>query len=56
MVTFLNQSSGILLKMCLVISGSCSELGHFGSKIGHWVKSAENLVNTLAVTFLKQSS
>ena len=28
----------------------------WGQKLGHWAKSAENLVNTLAVTFLKQSS
>ena len=28
----------------------------WGQKLGHRAKSAENLVNTLAVTFLKQSS
>ena len=25
------------------------KLGHLGSKLGHWAKSAEDLVNTLAV-------
>ena len=28
----------------------------WGQKLGHRARSAENLVNTLAVTFLKQSS
>ena len=28
----------------------------WGQKVGHQARSAENLVNTLAVTFLKQSS
>ena len=28
----------------------------WGQKLGHLAKSAENFVNTLAVTFLKQSS
>ena len=28
----------------------------WGQKLGHQAKSAENFVNTLAVTFLKQSS
>ena len=28
----------------------------WGQKLGHWAKSAENLVNALAVTFLKQLS
>ena len=28
----------------------------WSQKLGHRAKSAENLVNTLAVTFLKQSS
>ena len=34
----------------------CLKLGHVGQNLGHRAKSAENLVNTLAVTFLKQSS
>ena len=40
-------------------SSICLKLGHVespGQKLGHLAKSAENLVNTLAVTFLKQSS
>ena len=40
----------------LMISRSSSKLGHLGSKLGHQAKSKENLVNTLAITFLKQSS
>ena len=28
----------------------------WSQKLGHWAKSAENFVNTLAVTFFKQSS
>ena len=56
-VTFLKQSSWILLKMfLLMISRSSSKLGHVGSKLGHLAKSAENLVNTSAVTFFKQLS
>ena len=37
-------------------SRSSSKLVTSGQKLGHRAKSAENLVNTLAVTFLKQSS
>ena len=40
----------------LTISRSSSKLGYLGQKLGHRIKSAENIVNTLAVTFLKQSS
>ena len=40
----------------LLISRSCLKLGHVGQKLGHQAKPAENLVNTLAVTFLKNSS
>ena len=40
----------------MMISWSSLKLGHLGSKIGHQAKSAENLVNTLAITFFKQSS
>ena len=32
------------------------ETGSRGKKLGHLAKSAENLVNTQVVTFLKQSS
>ena len=51
-VTFLKQSSWILLKMFVLMSSKiCLKLGHVGSKLGHQAKSAENLFNTLAVTF-----
>ena len=40
----------------LMISRSGLKLGHLGQKLGDLAKSAENLVNTLAVTFLMQSS
>ena len=39
-----------------MISRSSLKLSHLGSKLGHLAKSAEKLVNTLAVTLLKQSS
>ena len=39
-----------------MISMSSLKLGHLGQKLGHQAKSKENLFNTLAVTFLKQSS
>ena len=32
------------------------KLGHLGKKLGHQVKSEENLVNTLEETFLTKSS
>ena len=35
----------------LVSSRSSLKMGHLGKKLGHQAKSAENLVNTLAVTF-----
>ena len=38
----------------LMISRSSLKLGHVVSKLGHQAKPAENLVNTLAVAFLKQ--
>ena len=53
-VTFLKQSSYILLKIFVLISRSSLKLGQ-GPKLGHWAKLTENLVNTLVVTFLKQS-
>ena len=40
----------------LMSSRICLNWVTWVQKLGHWVKSAENLVNTLAVTFLKQSS
>ena len=40
----------------LVISRSNSNRVTWGKKIGHLAKSKEDLVNTLEVTFLKQSS
>ena len=40
----------------LMISRSSLKLGYLGQKLVHLAKSAENLVNTLVVTFFKQSS
>ena len=39
-----------------MISRSCLKLCHLESKSGHRAKSKENLVYTLEVNFLKQSS
>ena len=47
------QLSWLLLKMFL---GQVRNWVSWGQKLGHQAKPAENLVNTLAVTFLKQSS
>ena len=56
-VTFLKQSSWILLKMFVLMSlVQVRNWVTWGQKLGHHAKSAENLVNTLAATFLKQSS
>ena len=58
-VTFFKQSSGILLKMfVLMIFRSSSKLDHLGKKkishqISHRAIPKENLVNTPEVTFFK---
>ena len=51
-VTFLKQSSWILLKMFVLMSSRLSsKLGHLGSKTRTPRQSAENLVNTLGSHF-----
>ena len=37
----------------LISSRSGLKLGHLGQTLGHLAKSAENLVNTLVVTFFE---
>ena len=37
----------------LIISRTSLKLGHLGKKLGHQIKSKENLVNILVVTFFK---
>ena len=42
--------------VCRWVLGQVRNWVTWSQKLGHWVKSAENFVNTLAVTFFKQSS
>ena len=59
------HSSGHIFQAIIMTCSKCLSLWFFGQvwnwvswgqKLGHQAKPAENFVNTLAVTFLKQSS